>query len=585
MDKNFIIAILLMLLVFLVWNHFLGPEPVTDAPVDSASVTEVPTTDTPGESNAGDTEKTPGVKTPLTPPGKTEAVANTPAEPLSITPTEDTPEATTTTFNTNIYRAILTSNGGAIQSFTLSKFMDKAGPGGVPVEMIWTKNKGFNFLTTEFVEFNSNNKLLEFEDAYKLVEQDSNTIVMARTCPSGLKVSKTYTFNKDKYLVDLLVTLENVGTKTIQGVMSLSGYSAADEVGTSFFKPPDDIINFQAYNDNGLEQDTTFKVRKTLLETPGNRAKVEGANNQFVGFSSKYFLLAMSPENPESTLHNALPRPELAIVESAISTFNQKLEPGDSRSFKYTCFLGPKTEKELIAAGHKFDMSRDFGWFSGIARFLVKILNIIYGVVDNYGIAIIVVTILIKIVLFPLTHKSYKSMKAMSKLQPEIKLLKEQYGNDKNTMNQKTMELYRKHKVNPASGCLPMLLQLPIFLAFYRALYSSIELRHAEFFLWIKDLSAPDPYYVTPILMGATMVITQKLTPSSADPMQQKMMMAMPIVFTFLFLSFPSGLVVYWLMSNVLSIAQQMYINKQKDNDEPDKPAGKLVAKKAKKSN
>ncbi len=460
--------------------------------------------------------------------------------------------------------------------------MDKAGPKGVPVELIDTKTQGYYFLSTRFEEFNSKNVLLNNDDDYQLIEKDSDKIVLARTCPSGLKITKTFSFDKERYMIHLAVALTNVGIKEIQGAFSVSGYSSAHEVESSFFKPPDDIINFQAYNDNGLEQETTFKVRKELLEAPGNKVQILGKDHQFIGFSSKYFLKAMSPESPDATLYNFLPQAEVPVVESSISTFNQKLSPGDVKTFKFNCYLGPKAEKELVAAGHKFDMSRDFGWFSGIARFLVRVLNIIQGFVGNYGIAIIIVTVLIKLVLFPLTHKSYKSMKAMSKLQPEIKILREQYSDDKNTLNQKMMELYRTHKVNPASGCLPMLLQLPIFLAFYRALYSSIELRHAEFFWWIHDLSAPDPYYVTPILMGATMVITQKMTPSSADPMQQKMMLAMPVVFTFLFLSFPSGLVIYWLMSNILSIAQQTYINKRKD-DEVEQPPLKTPFKKGKK--
>ncbi|MCL4235083.1 MAG: membrane protein insertase YidC, partial [Deltaproteobacteria bacterium] len=219
-----------------------------------------------------------------------------------------------------------------------------------------------------------------------------------------------------------------------------------------------------------------------------------------------------------------------------------------------------------------------FGWFSAIAKLLVRFLQLLYGWTGNWGIAIIITTVIIKVLLYPLTYKSYKSMKAMSALAPLMQELREKHKEDRERLNQEMMALYKAHNVNPASGCLPMLLQLPIFLAFYRALYGTIELRHAPFAWWIQDLSAPDPYYVTPIIMGATMVITQKMTPTSADPIQQKMMMLMPVVFTFMFLSFPSGLVLYWLVSNLLTIAQQFSMNRAGlTPGAPPKPAAKAA--------
>jgi YidC/Oxa1 family membrane protein insertase len=180
----------------------------------------------------------------------------------------------------------------------------------------------------------------------------------------------------------------------------------------------------------------------------------------------------------------------------------------------------------------------------------------------NFGLAIIVLTIVIKILFFPLTHTSYKSMKDMQKVQPLMLKLKKKYKDDKEKLNKEIMALYRSHKVNPLGGCLPMILQIPVFFALYKALLGSIELRHAPFIFWINDLSAKDPYYITPIIMGASMFIQQKMTPTVGDPTQAKIMLLMPIVFTIMFLNFPSGLVIYWLVNNVLSIGQQFYINK-----------------------
>jgi YidC/Oxa1 family membrane protein insertase len=195
---------------------------------------------------------------------------------------------------------------------------------------------------------------------------------------------------------------------------------------------------------------------------------------------------------------------------------------------------------------------------------MLFILNLFYTFIPNYGLAIIFLSIAIKVIFWPLTHKSQKSMKEMQKIQPKIAELKEKYKDNKEELNRKTMEFYRTNKVNPLGGCLPIIIQIPVFFALYRVLLNSIELRHAPFIsFWINDLSSKDPTYVSPLLMGASMFMQQKMTPTVGDPAQAKIMLVMPIMFTFMFLSFPSGLVIYWLVSNVLSIVQQYYINKQ----------------------
>jgi YidC/Oxa1 family membrane protein insertase len=225
-------------------------------------------------------------------------------------------------------------------------------------------------------------------------------------------------------------------------------------------------------------------------------------------------------------------------------------------------FVGPKDIDILKSQGNSLEQSLDLGWFTVIAKPLLYTLKFFNGYVGNYGIAIIIITIILKVLFFPLTHKSYKSMKDMQKIQPKMAALKEKYKDDRDAMNKAVMELYREHKVNPMGGCLPMVVQIPVFFALYKALMFSIELRHAPFFLWVTDLADKDPYYVTPVIMGITMFVQQKMTPSQMDPIQQKMMLALPVVFTFMFLSFPSGLVLYWLVNNILTIGQQMYINK-----------------------
>jgi YidC/Oxa1 family membrane protein insertase len=261
------------------------------------------------------------------------------------------------------------------------------------------------------------------------------------------------------------------------------------------------------------------------------------------------------------------------FFESIVTSPQFTVNPGQSVTVTHRLFVGPKDIDVLKEQGNSLEQSLDLGWFTVIAKPLMYTLKFFYKYVGNYGIAIIIITVILKALFFPLTHKSYKSMKGMQKIQPEMTKLREKYKDDRDAMNKAVMELYREHKVNPMGGCLPMVVQIPVFFALYKSLMFSIELRHAPFLLWITDLAGPDnlfgqllhiPFVIgpLPILMGISMFVQQKMTPSQMDPMQQKMMLALPVVFTFMFLSFPSGLVLYWLVNNVLTIGQQMYINK-----------------------
>jgi YidC/Oxa1 family membrane protein insertase len=254
-----------------------------------------------------------------------------------------------------------------------------------------------------------------------------------------------------------------------------------------------------------------------------------------------------------------------------------QLEPGQETSQSYLVYYGPLDQSLLEPLGHHLDRAVDFGYLDIMAKPMLAALNFLQSHVGNYGIAIIIITLLIKIIFWPLSQKSYKSMKKMQDLKPHIDKLREKYKDDKMKLQQETMQLYKTYKVNPMGGCLPMVLQIPVFIAFYKVLGSCIELRHAPFLLWINDLAAPDrlpigfdiPYVghglpVLTLLMGASMFIQQKMTPTTGDPTQAKMMLFLPVVFTFMFINFPSGLVLYWLVNNVLSIGQQYWTNQQR---------------------
>jgi len=308
--------------------------------------------------------------------------------------------------------------------------------------------------------------------------------------------------------------------------------------------------------DGSFKEEDSEKKLKTGLSERGSFS--------WGSIMSNYFLAAVSPMNTNVTFKANL---EDEVFRVAVEKDGIITGPSQAASVSVRYYIGPKEQVLLNVEPNDLNKAIDYGWFSIVARPLLMLLHFFYGLVGNYGVAIILLTLVVKIILWPLSYKSYKSMEQMKKLQPMMAKLKEKYGNDKEAMNREMMQLYKTYKVNPASGCLPILVQLPVFVGLYQGLLGSIQLRHASFItyipftdlVWLADLSVKDPYYITPLIMGGTMFLQQLLTPSAGDPTQQKIMLIMPVVFTFLFLNFPSGLVIYWLANNVISIAQQWW--------------------------
>jgi YidC/Oxa1 family membrane protein insertase len=291
----------------------------------------------------------------------------------------------------------------------------------------------------------------------------------------------------------------------------------------------------------------------------------------WAGYADSYFLSAIAPREDDPV--RLWVKKEQAEITSEILVPAAAAEKG----YPFVVYTGPKDLHALEAAGHHLTRTVDLGWFGLIAEPMLHLLKLFHTATGNYGIDIILLTVLVKLVTVPLTQKSYKSMQEMQKLQPQMKKLQEKYVDDREALNREVMELYRRHNVNPLGGCLPMAIQMPIFIGLYNALLSAVELRHAPFVSWINDLSAPDrlppltqaPFAniagvdiripVLTLLMGVSMLVQQRMTPQMGDPMQQKMMMIMPLVFTVMFINFPSGLALYWLVNNILTIAQQFY--------------------------
>ena len=366
---------------------------------------------------------------------------------------------------------------------------------------------------------------------------------------SGLEVFREFKFRFNDYMMEIKtrITAPPLANKNLQYKIVLG-----PGMGGNISSQTDYIVFSGA---------TVFNNNERIEHPPEdlNATVYHRGEMKWVAFQNKYFGSALVP----------LQGSKAGIVFKEKDQVFVGLEYESVQSAataSHLFYAGTKELEILEAKGNHLVRMIDYGWFGNKFAFLVKpllkVLAYFYGLTQNYGWAIIFLTLIIKLLFFPLTHKSFKSMKGMQKIQPYVKIIQERNKDDRQKMNAELLELYKKHKVNPVGGCLPMLLQIPVFIALYHALFFSIELRGAPFIGWITDLSVQDPYYVTPVLMGITMFLQQKMTPSVGDPMQQKIMMFLPIVFTFLFISFPAGLVIYWTVNNMLTISQQYYIYK-----------------------
>ena len=364
---------------------------------------------------------------------------------------------------------------------------------------------------------------------------------------SGLQVTRTYVFHFNDFMVEMgtQISAASMAFRNLQ-YQVLLGPGMGGKISSQT-----DYIVFSGA--------TVFANNERIENPPEdiNNASYFKGDLNWVAFQNKYFGSALIPQQGTKS--------GLVFKEKDQVFVGLEFESVQSAaSAQHLFYAGTKELEILEEKGHHLVRMIDYGWFGNKFAFLVKpllkVLAFFYRLTGNYGWSIIFMTFVIKLLFFPLTHKSFKSMKGMQKVQPYVKIIQERNKDNRQKMNEEMMELYKKHKVNPVGGCLPMLLQIPVFIALYHALFFSIELRGAPFMGWVTDLSVADPYYVYPVLMGATMFLQQKLTPSMGDPMQQKIMMFLPIVFTFLFLTFPAGLVIYWTVNNILTICQQYYI-------------------------
>ncbi len=458
---------------------------------------------------------------------------------------------------TDLYSAVLATRGAIITKWDLKEYSDKKGN---PVSLVPPD------MTIPAVSILFEGKLKDLPaKAIYSVNKDSiifnrnkksDSLTFFYSDPSGFTIKKTFIFYKDNYKVDLITEVEGVQSyKVVLG----SGFGIFKEqeswvhIGPLLLKE-NSKIDIDRNNIDGAG----FIKRRILGEKSKSEVEYKG-DILWIAQEDKYFTSALVSVNRDNDAVIWTGGKDSGnITRGAEIAYTVTGKKGE-----FLLYAGPKKYDLLKTLGVGLEHIVDFGFFSIISKPLFWVLMLFYNILGNYGWAIILLTIVVRIPFIPLVHKGHKSMKKLQSVQPHMAAIKEKYKKDPQKLQKETMALYKKHKVNPMGGCLPMLIQLPVFFALYKILLIAIELRGAPFILWITDLSEKDPYYIFPIVMGLTMVIQQKMTPSGMDPRQAKIMMLMPIFFTFLFLSFPSGLVIYWLTSNLLGIAQQYFDNKR----------------------
>lgn len=455
------------------------------------------------------------------------------------------------TVETELYRAVFTSKGAALKKLVLKKYREAAASDSPNIALI--DGNGVNSLTTsgEGLILDPNAQYgADFPASVNISGSEKKELEFVLTTSQGVVVRKTYSFTGNDYGINLKEQLSGSAPAPLSGKIRLT-------LSNRFISGSKEG-RYEVYGPVTLAAD---KLSTVPVADLAKSAKDYDKEVLWTGFADKYFLNGVVSKDA-SIASVKISQANSSLVESVLTSPQITINPGQTVTLSHQLYFGPKDLEILKGQGSRLEEVIDFGWFSALAKPLLYTIKFFKNYVGNYGLAIIIITIILKILFYPLTHKSYKSMKEMQKLQPKMQELKDKFKNDRDAMNRAVMELYKAHKVNPLGGCLPMVVQIPVFFALYKALMFSIELRHAPFYFWIQDLAAKDPYYVTPVIMGVTMFIQQKMTPTNMDPIQAKMMLALPVVFTFMFLNFPSGLVLYWLVNNVLTIAQQTYINR-----------------------
>jgi YidC/Oxa1 family membrane protein insertase len=548
------IAIGISFAVFAVWSIFFAPKP-PEQPPETQQETAQTDSGAPADSAA------PAQQEVAQEPSQPEPMMETqPAQP-SLQPDRSI------RIDTDLYRIEISERGAAVKSIVLKNYRETIADDSDQKELIDAQTRGGSALLgyRDSRDHRVENAVFTADQSQDLINVGSQPQILKfrHQTNNGVIIEKVYTFHSGSYLIDLAVRINNQGTEPVQGRLMLALRNVlSEDAGGYGFAGPSGLIG------GDLEQ---VKLKK-VEETP----KIDG-DIRWLAIEDQYFMTSIIPA--KAMTGQMLMDYKDRQLQNKLAFSTNELQPAENQEFSFKLFMGPKSLSLLRSLNNDLDRAIDFGWVDFFAKPCLMLMNFIHRFIPNYGVAIIILTLITRAMFWPLAQKSYKSMGEMRKLQPLMQEIREKYKGDKAKMNQEMMTLYRTYKINPMGGCLPMLIQLPVFFALYRMLYQAIELRHAPFFGWITDLSAPDrlfefgfkipfmePPYGIPVLtiiMGASMILQQKMTPAPGDPTQAKMMMLMPVIFTFIFINFSSGLVLYWLVSNIFSIAQQYYTQKK----------------------
>ncbi len=542
-NQRLILFMALAFILFLTWEAWqedYGPQPVVSNAVESV---------------------TPAMEAPKDVPvaqqtlSETVAKADTPDAPAA-TGMEASSDSQRIRVTTDTLDLIIDTRGGDIRQADLLKYPAASDKPDEPFRLM--RDSLPNLFVAQSGLLSNNNApdhyaifTAEKTDYQLKPGQDELRIPLIWQDDTGIKVTKTLVFKRGTHVIDVEHKIENGSAEAWQGRQYRQlQRSRPDGSGESAF-----IYTYTG----GVIYSEEEHYEKIEFDDMADKNLSRDINGGWAAMIQHYFLAAIVPPAEEDNLfYTKAPGDDrfvLGLVSPSLS-----VNSGQTGTFTTRFYVGPKEQADLAKLADNLDLTVDYGMLSVIAKPVFWALNWFHGIFGNWGWAILMVTLIIKLIFYPLSAASYRSMANMRKFAPKMQQMKERYGDDRQKMSQAMMELYKKEKINPLGGCLPMMVQIPVFIALYWVLLESVELRQAPFIFWITDLSIKDPYYVLPLLMGVSMFVQQKLNPPPPDPVQAKVMMALPIIFTLFFAFFPAGLVLYWLANSVLSVAQQWYI-------------------------
>lgn len=555
----FVALSLVLMLLYSAWQEQYGPKPIpaqVQAPAVPGTAPEIPSSDSPAPAPQEAPSVQPGSDVPSAQPAPAVAPATADSGQSAVLAQQQRVHVVT-----DLLEVEIDTKGGDIRRAALRQYPIKLEEPDKPIVLfndtlpkVLIAQSGLLANMGESIDHHAVFSVEQTE--YQLADgQDSLKVVLTWTSDKGITLSKTYTFHRDSYEIEMLVSLINNSGQDWSGrfYRQLQRSDVTSQEQSSF------IYTFTG----GVVSNDLNKYEKIDLDEMSSwKAEQSYIKNGWVAMIQHYFIGAWIPlQDQYNFFYTKALNNGLYLI--GMSTAESKVAAGSTGEFRSKLFIGPKEQDRLAAAAPHLELTVDYGVLTLLADPLFWLLDFIHEYVQNWGWSIVLVTLIIKLLFYKLSEAAYRSMANMRKFQPKIMAIRERYGSDKQRMSQAMMDLYKKEKINPLGGCLPMLVQIPVFIALYWVLLESVELRQAPFVLWIVDLSAKDPFYILPLIMGASMFVQQKLNPAPMDPMQQKILQFLPVVFTLFFAFFPSGLVLYWVANNILSIIQQWYITRK----------------------